>query len=212
MVIAIYYFTQQISKNDEMNPTLVPHAIKMGELGEYDAPLPLEGEGKLYIGEGVSLSYSLWVYVSDWSSGQTTNTIFKRSLLKESGSMSSLKIDYGTNELIVDTHVNTLSDVNCATNNFRVSGFPLQKWNHIAYVLNGTFIDVYLNGKLKKSVLFKDTSGVVSPKSCVHGDNDADSIFINNADQYSGHMSKFRYFSRAILPTDVIDLYNSGPL
>jgi hypothetical protein len=209
MVIALYYFTQQVSKNDKLNPVLIPSTLKMDELGEYAMELPLGKDSKLYIGEGVSFSYSLWVYVSDWTTGQTKNTIFRRGYPDDqSVNESSLQIDYSDNSLVVNTKTSSIGDSNSTNHSFPVMGFPLQKWNHIVYVLNGTFIDIYLNGKLKKSTLFRDDSG----ESCHHGDNENDSIFVNNDDAYSGYISKFRYFSRSVLPTDVIDLYNNGPL
>jgi hypothetical protein len=215
IVVAIYYITKQVSKNDKLNPTLIPGTLKMDELGEYNGALPLEGEGQLYIGEGVSLSYSLWVYVSDWTTGEKKNTIFRRGYLKTPDiNESSLQIDYNTNSLVVNTRTNTTGSPSCPNHSFDVSGFPLQKWNHIVYVLNGTFIDIYLNGKLRKSVLFREmeTLGSNTQQTCHHGDKDSDKLYVDNEDAYSGHISKFRYYSRAILPTDVIDLYNDGPL
>jgi hypothetical protein len=216
IVVAIYYITKQVSKNDKLNPTLIPGTLKMDELGEYNGSLPLDGEGKLYIGEGVSFSYSLWVYVSDWTTGGGKNTIFRRGFSKNpdgEGNESSLQIDYNTNSLVVNTKTNTNDDSNCPNHSFNVPGFPLQKWNHIVYVLNGTFIDIYLNGKLRKSVLFREIIiGDGARQPCHHGDLDIDKIYVDTEDAYSGHISKFRYFSRAILPTDVIDLYNNGPL
>lgn len=210
MVIAVYYFTRQISKNDKLNPTLVPKTVKMDELGKYDAPLPLNDDGVLHIGNGVSLSYSLWVYVSDWSTGSDENTIFRRgNRNRDMQNESAIKINYKSNSLVVKTRV---AKGVCDSHEFYIAGFPLQKWNHIAYVLNGTFIDLYLNGKLRKSNLFRNGEGTTLAVHCEHGDKATDKIYINNSDAFSGHMSKFRYFSRAILPTDVIDLYNDGPL
>lgn len=221
IVLIIYYVTKKYTVADKYNPILIPKPLEMGKLGDYGALLPLDGV--LAIGEGRSLSYSVWVYVKDWSRSSDYGTIFSRlSPGSTPHNNSSMRIDYRTNELVVSTH----SD-GCGNNNnnksheFKVSNFPLQKWNHIIYVLNGSIIDLYLNGKLAKSVLFRSAQQSNSRgrerEVCHLKDTDQDNIIIGKMgvaakpDSYTGQISRFNYYSRPLSPTDVLELYGNGP-
>lgn len=90
--------------------------------------------------------------------------------------------------------------------NCHVEGIPLQKWVHIAYVLNNRTIDIYVNGRLERSCqapgvpLLNDEALRISPSTSGISEPG-----------FFGEYAKVQYFFNAIDSTDVARLYASGP-
>lgn len=204
----ILYAIRMYTKDDALNPILVPSPFETDKLGNYAGKLPLSG-GQLYIGDGRSMSYSLWVYAKDWTSSAQngpTLDIFTRVSPIGTENVTSLQLNIATNSLVVNT---ASTNCNMTPFTFSIPNFPLQKWVHIVYVLNGPVIDIYLNGRLRRSVLFRTDAGL-----CKLENEPTDHIRIGNSAgemRYNGQISRFRYYSRALQPNDVISLYEDGP-
>ena len=208
--VMLYYIFRTFAKDDKLNPVLIPKPYETDNLGEYKQPLPING-GSLYIGDGVSSSYSVWVYVKDWNSNR--QTIFKRGDRPESreeNNFTGMEIDYNDNISLV-VRSKTKNEPPADGFHFSVPNFPLQKWVHIVYVINGSVIDLYLNGKLRKSVLVNGCGN--NNNICTSGDDPIESITVPSPKRggYSGQISRFNYYSRPLQPNDVVELYNDGP-
>ena len=101
---------------------------------------------QLSVPEAQRYSYGLWIYVNAWPT--TDTSIFTRVNdmdLKLSGTTGTLNVIVYNGQKTENT-----SDPNkeiIITNNF-----PLQKWTYITISKDNTTVDLYLDGKLVKSV------------------------------------------------------------
>ena len=112
--------------------------------------LPIPINGNLY-------SFSLWIYIEDYVKGLGS---YKNILIRtdDNGSKSKtdmkdpskikqapgIYLDKNNPNLITYTSVieDDLPPVEC-----RIDNIPMNKWNHIVYVLNTNSVDLYINGK-----------------------------------------------------------------
>ena len=96
----------------------------------------------------------------------------------------SLKLDY----------VTTAADANASKTVTITDNFPLQTWQHITISVDNSYIDVYLNGKLVKSI--KDTIKTPSLTSPIDF----------SATPFKTYLAKF---NRTITPTDPQTAWNN---
>lgn len=153
---------------------------------------------------GLEFSYSVWIYIQDWTHG------WKNIFVKGSGSPGSSTPDQPASSqlrapglwLYPDTNslharINTYASPNEGCD---IKNIPLQKWVHIAYVLNNRTVDMYIDGKLERSCVLR---GV--PKL-----NDSDLVVCDN-NGFFGKISNLVYYKYALKPEDVHNIYSSGP-
>jgi hypothetical protein len=153
---------------------------------------------------GLEFSYSVWIYIQDWTHG------WKNIFVKGSGSPGSSTPDQQASSqlrapglwLYPDTNslharINTYASPNEGCD---IKNIPLQKWVHIAYVLNNRTVDMYIDGKLERSCVLR---GV--PKL-----NDSDLVVCDN-NGFFGKISNLVYYKYALKPEDVHNIYSSGP-
>ena len=146
--------------------------------------------------EGLEFSYSVWIYVQDWTQGW--KNIFVKGT-SGAGSNSArapgLWLYPDTNAL--HARINTFASPNEGCD---IKNIPLQKWVHIAYVLNNRTVDIYIDGKLERSCVLR---GV--PKL-----NDEPVRVCDNGG-FFGKISNLVYFRYAMKPDEVYKIYASGP-
>ena len=153
---------------------------------------------------GLEFSYSVWIYIQDWTHG------WKNIFVKGSGSPSSSTPDQPASSqlrapglwLYPDTNslharINTYASPNEGCD---IKNIPLQKWVHIAYVLNNRTVDMSIDGKLERSCVLR---GV--PKL-----NDSDLVVCDN-NGFFGKISNLVYYKYALKPEDVHNIYSDGP-
>jgi hypothetical protein len=106
---------------------------------------------KLVKPDAVSYTYKVWLYVDKPIS--STGVIFERD--KD----LSLNLNGTTSVLSITTkHSSTADITHMITNNF-----PLQKWVYVVISVDNATIDMYLDGKLVKSVVDMHTPDGTSP-------------------------------------------------
>jgi len=104
-------------------------------------------------------SYGIWVYVNSWGQG-TPKTLFQhQNVLK-------VYLDPNSPKLYID--VNTGSTV---TTTQITDNFPIQKWVFIIVSVDTSFSDVYLDGKLIKSVKITNINTLPPTPSIYLGNN-----------------------------------------
>ena len=153
---------------------------------------------------GLEFSYSVWIYIQDWTHG------WKNIFVKGSGSPGSstsgepassqlrapgLWLYPDTNSL--HARINTYASPNEGCD---IKNIPLQKWVHIGYVLNNRTVDMYIDGKLERSCVLR---GV--PKL-----NDSELIVCDN-NGFFGKISNLVYYRYALKPEDIHNIYSNGP-
>jgi hypothetical protein len=182
--------------------------------------LPTPLSGKLF-------SYSMWIYINDYTSkfGHYKNIISRSNKSSDyikgksknpsnflpgknsqgsSGTGSNayvsatpgIYLDASSTKLIALTDIIQGKSSKC-----EIQSIPLNKWNHIVYVLNQNSIDLYLNGKLERSCVLNG----------IPHTNKSDSLYIAKNDGFNGKVAQIQYFTEAINPDKVLQLYNRGP-
>jgi hypothetical protein len=146
--------------------------------------------------EGLEFSYSVWIYVQDWTQGWK-NIFVKGATGGGSNSTRApgLWLYPDTNSL--HARINTFASPNEGCD---IKNIPLQKWVHITYVLNNRTVDIYIDGKLERSCVLR---GV--PKL-----NDEPVRVCDNGG-FFGKISNLVYFRYAMKPDEVYKIYASGP-
>ena len=134
------------------------------------------------------LSYGIWVHINKWTSG-TEQTLFERN--------TELKVYFtsGAGLKVKVNDDNTPSDIVVTDN------FPIQKWVHIGIVVDNQIMDVYLDGKMVKSVKLK---AVISPaeKDITYG--------TTSAIAEDTHIAEHKRMTYALDPKGMWDLYMEG--
>ena len=97
-------------------------------------------------------AYGVWVYVNTWDQNTSKVIMSQTNIL-------NVYLLPNQPTLCVDV---TMSD-NSTVSTIITQNFPLQKWVYIIVSLDNQFLDVYLDGKLVKSVRLSDATGSLFP-------------------------------------------------
>ena len=162
--------------------------------------------------QGMNQTFSTWIYVKDWNYkfGQYKNILWKGNPTLSSTTSANPSISnihspsiwlYPlTNSLKVVTSTSVPEQVESCD----IQNIPLMSWVHIVYVLNNRTVDIYMNGKLERSCALRGIPTITN-----------DPVYITSGSPqpgYYGKIGKTQYFTKALLPNDVANLYQKGPL
>jgi hypothetical protein len=193
LIYIIYLAVEVVNKRNAMNPVVVNDAI--------DADVTRPAFNLPEVTMGLNQSFSTWIYVKDFNYkfGQYKNILWKGNPGSGNANVHSpsLWLYPLTNSLKVVTSTNDVSGVESCD----IPNIPLMTWVHICYVLNNRTVDIYINGKLERSCALRNIPVLTS-----------DPVFITNNKGFYGKIGKTQYFTKAILPNDVMNLYQQGPL
>ena len=157
---------------------------------------------------GMTQTFSTWIYVKDWNYkfGQYKNILWKGNPSSTSTATSSGNIHCPsiwlsplTNSLKVVTSTSASSGVESCD----IQNIPLMTWVNIVYVLNNRTVDIYINGQLERSCALQGIPNITS-----------DPVYITSGAPagYYGKIGKTQYFTTALLPNEVANIYQHGPL
>lgn len=144
--------------------------------------------------DGHALSISFWMYIDDWNYkfGEWKNILIKGNDDKRA---PGLWLYPKTNSL--HARINTFADYNEGCD---IRNIPLQKWVHIAYILNQRTVDIYVDGKLERSCALRGVPALNSMP-----------IQVANDGGFYGQIAKMQYFIRPLEPNEVAEIYSEGP-
>jgi hypothetical protein len=111
---------------------------------------------------------------------------------------------YSTNSLITSYNSGSTftSDDRCDI----LNGIEYQRWILVSVVANGRTLDVYIDGKLARSCVYKSNFALGSTTG------KATAYFgLNNNGHLKGYMSSGTYYNYALTPDAVWSLYQAGP-
>jgi len=162
--------------------------------------------------EGMNHTFSSWIYVKDWNYkfGQYKNILWKGNPPSTSTTRStpaianvhcpSIWLYPLTNSLKVVTSTSAPEQVESCD----IQNIPLMTWVHIVYVLNNRTVDVYINGKLERSCALRGIPTISN-----------DPVYMTSGNPqagFYGKIGKTQYFTKALLPNEVANIYQVGPL
>ncbi len=145
--------------------------------------------------EGLAFSHSFWIYIHDWNYrfGQWKNIFLVGN---QDRRIPGLWLYPKTNSL--HARISTYADPNEGCD---IQNIPLQKWVHIAYILNNRTVDIYIDGKLERSCVLRGVP---------HYQHNS-KLRIAQGGGFYGQIAKFQYFNRAMDPHEVSEIYAQGP-
>jgi hypothetical protein len=192
----IYTTIIYINKKNSSNPVIINDVI--------DADVARPAFNLPEIQMGLNQAFSTWIYVKDFNYkfGEYKNILWKGQTGNGSNNVHSPSIWLYplTNSLKVVTSTQDVSGVESCD----IPNIPLMTWVHIVYVLNNRTVDIYINGKLERSCALRNLPVInSSPVYITMGSPNAG---------FYGQIGKTQYFTKNLLPTDVMDLYQQGPL
>ena len=144
----------------------------------------------------INCSYSIWIYVDDWSYryGQE-KIIFIRGNI---GSLfiPSLTLSPTDNSAVVTVSTEDTEPFECV-----IPNIPLQKWTNITISMNNKSLDSYINGKLVKTCVMPEVPVI----------NTDASVQLTPEGGFSGQTSRFQYWSTPTSPQQAWNIYKKGP-
>jgi len=171
---------------------------------------------------GISLStnyaYSIWFFINDWNYNQGNIKIVFAQMasatcpsnnqvsLNEGSLASTYQINPGvfidkySNKLSVGLKVNTAPSA--STQYHYLENIPLQKWVHFVMSVNGTTLDLYLDGKLTNTVVLKAPAYAPSTNT--------NSLYVTPCGGFNGWTSNLQYFPHPLNPQEVWNIYRKG--
>ena len=147
---------------------------------------------KLTNPENVKYSYEMWMYVYGPKSISNDTYIFYRNGTSDAIKNIGLILKANSPTLMLE-YENTVASVATSQKVTISDNIPFQTWVHVIVSVDNSFVDVYLNGKLIKSM--KDTN-IVSPSSV-------------SPIQFGMSQTYLAKFTRTINPTDPQTAWNN---
>jgi Concanavalin A-like lectin/glucanases superfamily len=152
---------------------------------------------KLTYPNATRYAYGVWIYVNSWNTN-ATKVIFSRNsdmivyLDKMTGTLNCIISPTNNNPDVITQNSSNQSAVINITNNF-----PLQKWVYIVINIDNTIVDVYLDGKMVKSLQIAQVApDTISP------------LYIGNG--YDAIITYLQRWSYALDPQTVWNSYMNG--
>ena len=90
-------------------------------------------------------AYGIWLYVNTWNNSNT-KPIFSRP------GQIAVYLDNNTPTLYCDISQNCTGTITPTTHMQITQNFPIQKWTYVTVNVDNQFVDMYLDGKLVKSI------------------------------------------------------------
>jgi hypothetical protein len=157
----------------------------------------------------MAYTVSFWIYIADWHYRVNSQKAILIKGMEQNGTVTGndaspgIWLDSEKNNLIVATSVYNGKLQMC-----NVANIPIQKWVHVAYVLDNRTVDVYVDCKLERSCILPGVPLLNNHKLHLFptGNDVSD-----KQTGFLGQLSSLRYFSTALKPVDIAGICNSGP-
>lgn len=204
VVIVLIYFIQKESFSQSSLTSGVSDATKKQTISSDNIKAGSNGS--------VNYTWSVWVYVSDWSYRLgDKKIILKRGnndkLCPEislAGTENNLTIKQAVylDDDGKDSGFPPMDDPMNGSNAIcTIPNIPIQKWVSIIVSLNGRDLDCYINGKLVKTCILNNIAYV-----------DADeNVYLTPGGGFQGNLSNLKYWPNAISPQQAWNVYKAGP-
>ena len=158
-------------------------------------------------------SYSVWIYISDWSYrlGEQKIIFSRMDSNGRVGPELILGAVDNTITAMVDTNGGTASNGTSAPTYCQVTQCPIQTWVNIIVVLNQQALDVYIDGKLTRTCILGGTASM-DPRSSMWVIPPSNFSGSTGGGQggFDGFLSSFRAFPYPLNPRQAYEIYREG--
>lgn len=141
---------------------------------------------------------SMWIYLNNYSTSMAAYN--KESLIFDYGN-GKPKITYYNDENEpnkMDVYRIYFSD-KMETSNYYELEIPNQKWNNFVFNYNSKYVDLFINGKLKRTFYFKQD---------IPEYNLSDVVTTGSENGLSGAIANIRYYSKKMTQREISSMYN----
>ena len=167
--------------------------------------------------QGIEFSWNVWFIVHDISGVSNTGggaRIFSKGINTATSTTTQMNrylnvspglfITPGSNENELVVVLNTFDPGKVSQTTFNetitIPNIPMQKWVCCTIRVQGTYVDVYING-----ILTKRTILINVPKQ------NTDHVYIGDSTGFKGYISSIRYYANAINYDEIQALFAAGP-
>ena len=146
---------------------------------------------------GIELSYSFWFVIEnmEYKFGDWKHMFHKGNKTSHPNRAPGVFIHPDKNSLRI--YMNTMEDI---LEHVDIDNIPLRRWVHMVISLNHKYLDIYVNGRLKKRHKFTST-----PKQ-----NFGD-LWLNLFGGFEGYLCRMQYFRKALSYQEVESITRQGP-
>lgn len=149
---------------------------------------------------GAEFTWSVWLFLN-LGAGDLLKPIFVKgnptstanSLYETNGPGMYVKSESGVGKITF-----AFDDVDGGQNTMDITNVPLQKWVHIAYRLQNTILDVYVNGVIQNRLQMTK-----APKQNYYD--------VTVCGGFAGYLSNLRYYNSALTVFDINNIIMFGP-
>jgi hypothetical protein len=147
--------------------------------------------------DGIEFTYSFWFVIEnmEYKFGDWKHMFHKGNKTSYPNRAPGVFIHPDKNSIRV--YMNTMENI---LEYVDIDNIPIRRWVHMAISLNHNYLDIYVNGRLKKRHAFTST-----PKQ-----NFGD-LWINLFGGFEGYLCKMQYFRRALEYNEVESIVKDGP-
>jgi len=147
--------------------------------------------------EGAQFTYSCWLLIDNlqYQYGKWKHVFHKGNKSSYPNRAPGVWIHPNNNALRI--YMNTFDDI---LDHVDIENIPIKKWMSLVIVLNTKYMDIYINGYLKKR---KELTSL--PRQ------NYGNLWVNLFGGFDGYMSKFRYFNSALDYKAIDKIVKSGP-
>lgn len=213
-LIYIIYYAVKASQASAANSPVIVNDVIDAYVARPPVPLP-------QVTQGMNQSFSTWIYVKDWNYkfGQYKNILWKGNPSASGSTPVGAQINNNhcpslwlyplTNSLKVVTSTSVPEGIESCD----IQNIPLMAWVHIAYVLNNRTVDTYINGKLERSCALRGIPTISNdPVYMTYGAPPTAGSTTPSQAGFYGKIGNTIYYTYALLPNQVANLYQKGPL
>ena len=145
--------------------------------------------------KGVGFTQSLWLYINDWNYRYRSNKI----IFEKGGFI--LKLTENNNNLALNVPINNREGKGGGTETIIFENIPIQKWMHVGVVLDNSYVDLWINGKLYHSKHL----GYIPNLS------ESQMTYTPNGG-FSGYLSRVYHFDHRLTELHIKRLFLQGPI
>ena len=193
ILVGLYYYFNNYSVKGKITRDFLPmiHDAKMAKRVNQGA-IPSSSQGNEY-------NINLWIYINDYVYRYNEDKV-----VINRGVNPAIILTSETNSLKVITEVENnleMSEEEDENNNECIlEDIPLQRWVNINISLNNKVLDIFMDGKLKKTCLLNGypKPNIGSMDICPNGG-------------FNGFMSNVRFTNSALSLKEINSLYRNGP-
>ena len=203
--VAIYIIMQQIDYYKNIRPIITSPIVAANTgIRIHSDNFPTTNKGK-----GVTFSTSMWMYVNNIKfNGGVDKDILRKGKFR-------LYMDSNTNDLHLDIPVypvmSSETTVDYTMERLTIEDFPLQKWVNVVITVDSRTVDVWLNGRLYRSIQLGNLVYFTIQDDVYFIANQDGSSTEKSKGGYDGFLSRVYYFNSALSRNEIQDIFNRGP-